>query len=187
MIAAVALTLILPVAGLIVSLALITLLRAADHAQSALAVRRSVRGPRASDLLVVVVTAPLTVARALLTEALIAPLAFAVGAAVYIVTLALTRSLELPGPARTRPRPSSPGSGGRWRSCAANTPDCWRSPPLILLGGAIFAMLKRWTVNAARCIASAETVALTRVCPMGRTTGRQRSPGRIGYGSLGAE
>ena len=96
MIAAVALTLILPVAGLIVSLAVITLLRAADQAQSALAVRRSVRGPRASDLLVVVVTAPLTVARALLTEALIAPLAFAVGAAVYIATLALTRSLELP-------------------------------------------------------------------------------------------
>src|SRR5580693_2228120 len=96
MIAAVALTLILPVAGLIVSLAVITLLRAADHAQSALAVRRSVRGPRASDLLVVVVTAPLTVARALLTEALFAPLAFAVGAAVYIATLALTRSLELP-------------------------------------------------------------------------------------------
>jgi serine/threonine protein kinase len=96
MIAAVALTLILPVAGLIVSLAMITLLRAADRAQSALAVRRSVRGPRASDLLVVVVTAPLTVARALLTEALIAPLAFAVGAAVYIATLALTRSLELP-------------------------------------------------------------------------------------------
>jgi hypothetical protein len=96
MIAAVALTLVLPVAGLIVSLAVITLLRAADHAQSALAVRRSVRGPRASDLLVVVVTAPLTVARALLTEALMAPLAFAVGAAVYIATLALTRSLELP-------------------------------------------------------------------------------------------
>jgi hypothetical protein len=96
MIAAVALTLILPVAGLIVSLAVITLLRAADHAQSALAARRSVHGPRASDLLVVVVTAPLTVARALLTEALIAPLAFAVGAAVYIATLSLTRSLELP-------------------------------------------------------------------------------------------
>ncbi|HEV2260164.1 MAG TPA: protein kinase, partial [Streptosporangiaceae bacterium] len=96
MIAAVALTLILPVAGLIVSLAVITLLRAADRAQSALAVRRSVRGPRASDLLVVVVTAPLTVARALLTEALIAPLAFAAGTAVYIATLALTRSLELP-------------------------------------------------------------------------------------------
>ena len=96
MIAAVALTLILPVAGLIVSLAVITLLRAADQAQSALAVRRSVRGPRASDLLVVVVTAPLSVARALLTEALMAPLAFAVGAAVYFVTLAVTQSLALP-------------------------------------------------------------------------------------------
>ena len=54
------------------------------------------RGPRASDLLVVVVMAPLTVARALLTEALMAPLAFLVGAVVYVGTLALTRSLELP-------------------------------------------------------------------------------------------
>jgi hypothetical protein len=96
MIAAVALTLILPVAGLAVSLAVITLLRAADHAQSALAVRRSVRGPRASDLLVVVVTAPLSVARALLTEALMAPLAFIAGAVVYVATLALTGSLDLP-------------------------------------------------------------------------------------------
>jgi len=96
MIAAVALTLVLPVAGLVLSLAVITLLRAADHAQSALTVRRSMHGPRPSDLLVVVVTAPLTVARALLTEVLIAPLAFIVGAAVYAATLALTHSLDLP-------------------------------------------------------------------------------------------
>jgi serine/threonine protein kinase len=96
MIAAIALTLILPVAGLVVSLAVITLLRAAGQAQSSLAVRRSVRGPRASDLLVVVVTAPLSVVRALLTEALMAPLAFIVAAAVYVATLALTSSLELP-------------------------------------------------------------------------------------------
>jgi serine/threonine kinase PknH len=96
MIAAVALTLILPVAGLVVSLAVITLLRAADQAQSALAVRRSVRGPRASDLLVVLATAPLAVARALLVEALMAPLAFIAGAAVYVATLALTGGLELP-------------------------------------------------------------------------------------------
>ena len=68
MVALVALTVVLPVAGLLVSLAVITLLRAADRAQSKLAVRRSVRGPRASDLVVVLVTAPLTVARALLTE-----------------------------------------------------------------------------------------------------------------------
>ena len=40
---------VLPVAGLVVSLAVITLLRAADRAQSSLAVRRSVRGPRASE------------------------------------------------------------------------------------------------------------------------------------------
>ena len=134
MIAAVALTLILPVAGLVLSLAVITLLRAADHAQSALAARRSVRGPRPSDLLVVVVTAPLSVLRALLTEALMAPLAFIVGAAVYIATLALTRSLELPragayaaaaivawygvGPGSGRPRRQL----NRMASVAARTP-----------------------------------------------------------------
>jgi len=96
MIAAVALTAVLPVAGLVVSLAIITLLRAADQAQSRLAVRRSVRGPRASDLLVVVVTAPLTVARALLTEVLIAPLALIAGAAAYGATVLVTHSLDMP-------------------------------------------------------------------------------------------
>ncbi len=96
MVAAVAVTVVLPVAGLLFSLAMITLLRAADQAQSALAMRRSVRGPRATDLVVVVVSAPLSVAKALLIEALIAPLAFAVGAAVYVATLAVTHSLSLP-------------------------------------------------------------------------------------------
>ena len=96
MVAAVALTVMLPVAGLVASLAVITLLRAADRAQSTLAVRRSVRGPRASDLLVVVVTAPLTVARALLTEVLIAPLAVAAGAATFAVAVVVTHSLNLP-------------------------------------------------------------------------------------------
>jgi Protein kinase domain len=90
LVAAVALAVLLPVAGLIVSLAGITLLRAADRAQSRLAVRRSVRGPRASDLLVVVVTAPLAVVRALLTEALMAPLAFLAGVAAYIAAIVLT-------------------------------------------------------------------------------------------------
>jgi hypothetical protein len=92
MVALVALTLVLPVAGLLVSLAVITLLRAADRAQSKLAVRRSVRGPRASDLVVVLVTAPLTVARALLTEALMAPLAVIVGAAAYGLAVVVTHS-----------------------------------------------------------------------------------------------
>jgi len=96
MVALVALTVVLPVAGLLVALAVITLLRAADRAQSKLAVRRSVRGPRASDLVVVLVTAPLTVARALLTEALMAPLAVIVGAAVYGLAVVVTHSADMP-------------------------------------------------------------------------------------------
>jgi serine/threonine protein kinase len=96
MVALVALTVALPVAGLLVALAVITLLRAADRAQSKLAVRRSVRGPRASDLVVVLVTAPLTVARALLTEALMAPLAVIVGAAVYGLAVVVTHSADMP-------------------------------------------------------------------------------------------
>jgi len=95
MVALVALTVVLPVAGLLVALAVITLLRAADRAQSKLAVRRSVRGPRASDLVVVLVTAPLTVARALLTEALMAPLAVIVGAAVYGLAVVFTHSADM--------------------------------------------------------------------------------------------
>ncbi len=96
MVAAVALTVVLPVAGLLASLAVITLLRAADRAQSKLAVRRSVRGPRASDLLVVLVTAPLAVARALLTEILMAPLAIIVGAAAYGLAVVFTHSMNMP-------------------------------------------------------------------------------------------
>jgi serine/threonine protein kinase len=96
MVAAVALTVVLPVAGLVLSLAVITLLRAADRAQSTLAVRRSVRGPRASDLLLVLITAPLTVARAVLVEALMAPLAFIAGAVVYGGTVVATHSMNMP-------------------------------------------------------------------------------------------
>jgi hypothetical protein len=96
MIAAVAVTVVLPVAGLIASLVVVTLLRAADRAQSTLAVRRSVRGPRPSDLLIVLVMAPLTVARALLVQVLIAPLALIAGAAAYGATVVVTHSLDMP-------------------------------------------------------------------------------------------
>jgi predicted Ser/Thr protein kinase len=96
MVAAVALTVVLPVAGLLASLAVITLLRAADRAQSKLAVRRSVRGPQASDLLVVLVTAPLAVVRALLTEILMAPLAVIVGATAYGLAVVFTHSMNMP-------------------------------------------------------------------------------------------
>ncbi|HEV2537244.1 MAG TPA: protein kinase [Streptosporangiaceae bacterium] len=96
MVAAIALTVMLPVAGLVASLAVITLLRAADRAQSKLAVRRSVYGPRASDLVVVLVTAPLTVARALLTGILMAPLALLVGTAAYGLAVVFTHSMNMP-------------------------------------------------------------------------------------------
>jgi Protein kinase domain len=96
MVAAIALTVMLPVAGLVASLAVITLLRAADRAQSKLAVRRSVYGPRASDLVVVLVTAPLTVARALLTEVLMAPLALLVGTAAYGLAVVFMHSMNMP-------------------------------------------------------------------------------------------
>ncbi len=96
MVAAIALTVMLPVAGLVASLAVITLLRAADRAQSKLAVRRSVYGPRASDLVVVLVTAPLTVARALLTEIFMAPLALLVGTAAYGLAVVFTHSMNMP-------------------------------------------------------------------------------------------
>ncbi len=96
MVAAIALTVVLPVAGLVVSLAVITLLRAADLASSKLTVRRSVYGPRASDLVIVLVTAPLTVARALLTEILMAPLALVMGTAAYGLAVVFTHSMNMP-------------------------------------------------------------------------------------------
>jgi hypothetical protein len=96
MVCAAAITAVLPVAGLLASLAAVILLRAADRAQSKLAVRRSVRGPRPSDPLVVLVTAPLSVVRAALTQALLAPLAFIAAAAAYGATIVVEHSASPP-------------------------------------------------------------------------------------------
>lgn len=86
---AIALSVLLPVAGTLVSLGVITLLRAADYAGSGLASRRSARGARPSDIFVVIITAPWSVARALLTTAAIAPLAFAIGVAASIASIVM--------------------------------------------------------------------------------------------------
>jgi hypothetical protein len=96
---AVALSVLLPVAGTALALAAITLLRAADRAQAGLAARRSARGARPSDIVVVVATAPWTVARALLTTVALAPFAlfFAGVAAVASVVFAHTRTLPAAG------------------------------------------------------------------------------------------
>jgi hypothetical protein len=95
-IAAAALTVVLPVAGLIASLALITLLRAADMAQHRLGIRRSERGPRPSDPLLVIVLAPLSVARALLTTALLVPFALMAGTAAWAATIVATHHANAP-------------------------------------------------------------------------------------------
>jgi predicted Ser/Thr protein kinase len=135
---AVALSVVLPVAGTALVLAVITLLRAADRAQSGLAVRRSVRGPRPSDILVVVVTAPWTVARALVTTVLLAPLALPVAAAAAALSVLLVQADSLPkaggwaagaavaffcfGPGSRRPRRQLRRmTGGMIRSRAAMT------------------------------------------------------------------
>ncbi len=87
---------LLPVAGTVLSLAVITLLRAVDRAQHSLAERRNLRGVRPSDILVVIVTAPWTVVRAALTTVLLAPLAIVVAAIAAAASVAFARTLTLP-------------------------------------------------------------------------------------------
>jgi predicted Ser/Thr protein kinase len=89
-VAAIALTVLLPVAGLVISLVVITLLRAADRSSSALSVRRSARGPSVTDVLFGVLTAPWAIVRSALTTILVAPLAAAVAAVVFVATMVAT-------------------------------------------------------------------------------------------------
>jgi hypothetical protein len=96
-VAAVALSVLLPVAGTALSLAVITLLRAAYRAQHALAERRLRRGARPSDIAIVIVTAPWTVVRAALTTVLLAPLAVIVALLAAAASVVLTRTGTLPG------------------------------------------------------------------------------------------
>ena len=96
-VAAVALSVLLPVAGTALSLAVITLLRAADRAQSRLAERRSLRGAQPSDIVIVIVTAPLTVVRAALTTVMLAPLAIIVGLLAGVASVIFTGAQTLPG------------------------------------------------------------------------------------------
>jgi predicted Ser/Thr protein kinase len=95
-VAAVALAIVAPVAGTLVALAAITLLRAADRAESALAARRSAYGARASDVVVVIVSAPWTVAKALLTTVLLLPLAAVVAALAAGASVMFGHTTSLP-------------------------------------------------------------------------------------------
>ena len=96
LVGAVALSVLLPVAGTIIALAVVTLLRAADMAQTALTERRSLRGARPSDLVLVTVTAPWTVVRAVLKTVFIAPLALLVAVPAAIAAVILIRAGTLP-------------------------------------------------------------------------------------------
>ncbi|HEY6791720.1 MAG TPA: protein kinase [Trebonia sp.] len=95
-VAAVALSIVLPVAGTLLALAAITLLRAADKAGADLAARRWVRGARPTDILVVCVTAPWTVVRAVLTTVVLAPLAVVVAALAAAASVLIGHTTSLP-------------------------------------------------------------------------------------------
>jgi serine/threonine protein kinase len=95
-IGAIALSVLLPVAGTVLVLAVITLLRAADTAQAALTRRRNRRGMAPGDILVVIMTAPWTIARALLKTALLAPLALIVALPAAIASVVFARAATLP-------------------------------------------------------------------------------------------
>jgi len=96
---AIAMSVLLPVAGTIVVLVVLTLLRAADQAQTGLTAKRSVYGARASDMVIVIVTAPLTVVRAVLSTVVLAPVAllFALVAAAASVVILHTDTLPEAG------------------------------------------------------------------------------------------
>ena len=96
-VAAVGLSVLLPVAGTVLSLAVITLLRAVDRAQSGFAERRSLRGARPSDVMVVIMTAPWTVVRAALTTVLLALLAIVPALLAAVASVVFTRAVTLPG------------------------------------------------------------------------------------------
>lgn len=93
---AIAMSVLLPFAGTLVVLALLTLLRAADQAQTGLTARRSVYGARASDILIVIVTAPLTVVRAVLSTVVQAPIALLFAAAAAAASVVILHTDTLP-------------------------------------------------------------------------------------------
>ncbi len=96
-VAAVALSVLLPIAGTIISLAVITLLRAVDRAQSALDERRQLHhGARPSDIVIVVLAAPWTVVRSALTTVFLAPVALVPALVAAGASVVFARSGTLP-------------------------------------------------------------------------------------------
>jgi predicted Ser/Thr protein kinase len=86
---------VLPVAGTAAALFVIAALRAGDRAQSGLAVRRSARGPRPTDVLLVALSAPWTLARSLLVTVALAPFLLLAAGVVTIVAIIVLRGSPL--------------------------------------------------------------------------------------------
>jgi hypothetical protein len=95
-VAGVALAIALPIAGTLVALAVITLLRAVGLAEEGLAARRSAYGARASDALVVIVTAPWKVVRAVLTTVALGPLTLMIAAVAAGASVVIGHTTSLP-------------------------------------------------------------------------------------------
>ena len=93
---AIGVSLVLPVAGTAAVLFVIALLRAADRAQSGLAVRRSARGPRPTDALVVVASAPWALARSLLVTLMLAPFLLLAAGIADVILIIVMRGSQLP-------------------------------------------------------------------------------------------
>jgi predicted Ser/Thr protein kinase len=85
-VAAAAITVVLPVAGLIASLAVITVLRAADMAQHRLALRRTTGG----NPLAAILMTPFSLIRAFFSTVLLAPFALLAGGLAWAVTIVAT-------------------------------------------------------------------------------------------------
>jgi Protein kinase domain len=92
---AVGISVILPVAGTALVLALIAVFRAGDRAQRGLAARRGTRGPRPTDALVVVLSAPWALARSILLTMLVAPLLLFIAAVAAVALIVVMRGSQM--------------------------------------------------------------------------------------------
>jgi serine/threonine protein kinase len=93
---AVGLSLVTPAIALIVVLAVLLVLRTADHGHRELSSKRTRRGPRSGDLVAVIAKSPFSAVRAALGMLLISPLGILVGVVVLMIGLVAKTALPIP-------------------------------------------------------------------------------------------
>jgi hypothetical protein len=94
-VAAIAVAVILPVAGTVAVLLAICLLRAGDRTRSGLAARRQMRGARRADPLVAAATTPWAIAHSLLVTLVVAPFGLLIAGGAAVVAIIVTRGSHL--------------------------------------------------------------------------------------------